>query len=189
MGLVPGPVVTSLFAETIRKGWLAARRVVAWAAAGELVMSVACVAALSTVVDPKSPILAVLSTFGALVLLGLARDLWKVEEIAGEEPLFSNRRIFTIAVLNGMAWIFWITVCTPQAVALDGEIRFGRWLFIALFELGWTLSTLTLCWTFGLFRPYFQSQRRLHILYRAVAVLFVLFAIKLAVGSARALLK
>ena len=74
------------------------------------------------------------------------------------------------------------------SVALDGEILFGRWLFIALFEAGWTISTISLCYLFGLFRPYFQSNRSLHVLYRTISLLFVFFAVKLAVGSAKVLL-
>ncbi len=187
-GLIPGPVVTALFTDTIRQGWRSARRIVAWAAAGELVMSVVCVAALS-LISAEPTVFATLSIFGSLVLLNLAWDLWKVEEIPEHEPLFSNRRIFTVALLNGMAWIFWITVCTPQAVALSSMVTGGRWLFIFLFEAGWVCATLLLCYFFGLFRPYFQSNKKLHLLYRTVALLFTLFALKLAIGSARILLQ
>jgi threonine/homoserine/homoserine lactone efflux protein len=187
-GLIPGPVVTALFTETIRKGRKSAQKIVAWAAAGELVMSITCVALLS-LLPSQHVLFSALSVFGSLVLLNLAWDLWKLEEISEHEPLFSSRRIFFIAVLNGMAWIFWITVCTPQAMALGTEIKGGAWIFILLFELGWILSTLTLCYLFALFRPYFQSNKKLHLLYRTVAILFVLFAMKLAIGSARSLLQ
>ncbi|MGE3262536.1 MAG: LysE family translocator [Bacteriovoracia bacterium] len=186
-GLIPGPVVTAIFTETIRKGWLSARRIVLWAAAGEVVMSVVCVAALSFV-DPRSVIFSVLSMFGALILLSLAWDLWRVEEIAEEEPLFSRRRVFFLALVNGMAWIFWITVCTPQAIALGTEFRGGEWVFIVIFEIGWLASTLLLSYLFGFFRPFFQSNNRLHLLYRGIALLFLFFALKLATGSARSLL-
>lgn len=186
-GLIPGPVVTALFTDTIRTGWASARRIVFLAAGGELVMSIVCVAALSAL-DAHSKIFAALSVFGALILLNLAWDLWKVGEIPEEEPLFSNRRIFTIALLNGMAWIFWITVCTPQAMALDQVLKGGRWIFIALFELGWICSTLSLCYLFGLFRGYFHNQHKLHILYRTVAILFVVFGLKLAMGTWKLLL-
>lgn len=186
-GMLPGPVVTALFTESIRKGWKSARKIVVWAAAGELVMSVSCVAALS-LVPAGHVVFSVLSVFGSLVLLNLSWELWKVEEISEHEPLFSNRRIFFIAVLNGMAWIFWLTVCTPQAMELGKELRGGEWLFVLLFELGWVASTLLLCYLFGLFRPYFQSNKKLHLLYRTVAVIFVLFALKLAIGSGKALL-
>ncbi len=186
-GLIPGPVVTAIFTETIRKGWKSARRIVFWAATGELIMSVACVAA-GGLLHPESVVFSVLSMFGALILLNLAWDLWKVEEIAEEEPLFSNRRVFFLSLLNGMAWIFWITVCTPQAVSFGQEVRGGQWLFILLFELGWVASTLSLCYLFGFFRPYFQSNKKLHLLYRTIALLFAAFALKLAIGSASALL-
>ena len=82
----------------------------------------------------------------------------------------------------------WITVCTPQAVELGKTIQGGRWLFIALFELGWAISTFSLCGLFGLFRPFFQSNRKLHLLYRTVALLFIIFALKLTVVSLRSLL-
>lgn len=186
-GLIPGPVVTAIFTETIRKGWLSARRIVLWAAFGELIMSVACVGALSFF-DPQSAIFSVLSMFGALILLSLAWDLWRVEEIAEEEPLFSRRRIFFLALVNGMAWIFWVTVCAPQAIQLGTQLQGGQWLFILLFELGWLASTFLLTYLFGFFRPFFQSNRRLHLLYRLVALLFLFFALKLASTSARTLL-
>lgn len=187
-GLIPGPVVTAVFTESIRKGWRSARRIVLWAAAGELLMSVVCVAAIS-LVDPESIVFSALSMFGALILLSLAWDLWKIEEIAEHEPLFSNQRVFMLSLMNGMAWIFWITVCTPQAVSLGNLFSGGEWAFIVLFEIGWLSSTLSLCYLFGYFRPYFQSNKNLHLLYRSVAVLFVLFAAKLAFVSAGALLQ
>lgn len=186
-GLIPGPVVTAIFTETIRRGWKSGRRIVIWAAAGELLMSVVCVGALS-MVNPQSSIFAVLSMFGALILLSLSWDLWRVDEISEEEPLFSRRRVFFLSLINGMAWIFWITVCTPQAIALGTELRGGQWVFIVLFELGWGASTLALCYLFEYFRPYFQSNKRLHHLYRLVALLFLLFAGKLAIASAHSLL-
>lgn len=178
-GLIPGPVVSAVFAETIRNGWLAARRIVAWAAAGELLMSVACVA-LFTAMDPHSLVFTVLSALGSLILLRLAWDLWKVESIKESSTLFTNRRVFTVAILNGMAWIFWLTVCVPQAVELGRLLRGGQWLFIALFELGWVCSTLSLCGLFVAFsRRWLQSKEQLHRAYRVVALLFVGFAVRM----------
>jgi threonine/homoserine/homoserine lactone efflux protein len=186
-GLIPGPVVTAIFTETIRQGWRSARRIVWWSAGGELAMAMLCVAALS-LLDPDSAVFSVLSMFGALILVSLAWDLWRVEEIAEEEPLFSRRRIFFLALFNGMAWIFWITVCAPQAIALGTDIGGGAWIFILLFELGWLASTFLLTYLFGFFRPFFQSDNRIHLMYRVIAILFLFFALKLATGSAHTLL-
>lgn len=182
-GLIPGPVVSAVFAETLRSGWRAARRIVAWAAAGELVMSVICVAFFSAV-DPHSAVFSALSIVGALILLRLAWDLWRVESIRESDTLFTNRRVFTVAILNGMAWIFWITVCVPQAVELGKLVRGGQWLFIALFELGWVASTLSLCLMFAFFRRWIRKREQLHLLYRGVALLFLVFAVRLAWGAA-----
>jgi threonine/homoserine/homoserine lactone efflux protein len=130
-----------------------------------------------------------LSLAGCLVLLRISLDLWRVRTIDdGGEAFFTSRRMFMIGVLNGMAWMFWITVCTPQAMALDHEVRGGRWLFIVLFETGWVLSTLSLCRLFGLFRPFFRDERKVHLLYRAIALVFVLFALDQAWESASTLL-
>lgn len=186
-GLIPGPVVTAVFAETIRNGWKAARRIVAWAALGESLMSLTCVALLS-VLHPESPVFAVLSGLGSLILLNLAWNLWKLRKLGEDETLFTNRRVFVLSILNGMAWLFWITVCVPRAMALDQLVTGGRWLFIVLFECGWIASTLSLCIFFGAFRPWFQDRARLHAVYRVISVLFILFAVKLAMGSAQALL-
>ena len=182
-GLIPGPVVSAVFAETLRNGWRAARRIVAWAAAGELVMSVACVAFVSAV-DPHSAVFSALSIVGALILLRLAWDLWRVESIKESDTLFTNRRVFTVAILNGMAWIFWLTVCVPQAVALGKLVRGGQWLFIALFEAGWVASTLSLCLAFAFLRRWIQKKEQLHLLYRGVALRFVVFAVRLAWAAA-----
>lgn len=187
-GLIPGPVVTAVFTETIRKGWKSARRIVFMAGVGELVMSVVCVAALS-VLNSESVLFPALSIFGSLILFSLSWDLWKTQEISEHEPLFSNRRVFMVSLLNGMAWIFWITVCTPQAMALDQLVPGGKWLFIVLFEIGWFCSTLSLSYLFNSFRPYFQSNKNLHLLYRTVAILFIFFAIKLAIVSIKALIQ
>lgn len=186
-GLIPGPVVTAIFTETIRHGWLRARRIVFWSAVGELAMAWICVAGLSFL-PTDSVVFPVLSMFGALVLGSLAWDLWRLEEIAEEEPLFSRRRVFFLALLNGMAWIFWLTVCAPQAIALGQEIPGGAWIFIALFEVGWLTSTFLLSYLFEFFRPFFQSNSRIHLLYRVIALLFLFFALKLAIGSAHTLL-
>jgi threonine/homoserine/homoserine lactone efflux protein len=129
-GLIPGPVVSAVFAETLRNGWRASRRIVAWAAAGELVMSVACVALFSAFTPPPLAF-SVLSGLGALILLHLAWDLWRVDSLPMVGPnsgpanpvLFTNRRVFTVAILNGMAWVFWLTVCVPQAVELGKQLR------------------------------------------------------------------
>lgn len=186
-GLIPGPIVTALFTETIRAGQEKARRIIWTAALGEMLMSVISVFVFSFF-DPASVLFSALSIFGTLVLLSIAVDLWKVSEIHEEEPLFSSKRIFFIAFLNGMAWVFWITVCTPQAIALGEEISYGRWLFIVLFEAGWICSTLALGFLFAYFRPYFQSNQKLNLLFRAVAIFFVFFALKLAYGSLKQLL-
>lgn len=186
-GLIPGPVVTAIFTEAIRRGPASARRIVLLSAAGELVMSVICVTALSFL-SPTSPAFSVLGLFGSLLLMGIGWDLWRLEEIAEEEPLFSSRRIILISLLNGMAWIFWITVCAPQAMALELRLSGGKWLFILLFELGWLAAAFGLAYLFGFFRPFFQGNKNLRILYRTIAILFVLFAVKLATGSIQALL-
>lgn len=187
-GLIPGPVVTSLFTETIRRGWKSARRIVFIAALGELLMSIACVAFLSTI-NPPRVIFSALGVFGALLLLSISWDLWKIEEIKDEEPLFSSKRIFFVSLFNGMAWVFWLTVCTPQAVHLGEMLSGGQWLFIVLFESGWLSSTLILNFLFGLFRPYFQSSTKIHLFYRGIALFFVLFALRLGLESGQTILQ
>jgi threonine/homoserine/homoserine lactone efflux protein len=139
--------------------------------------------------DPQHIAFSALSVFGAMILLNLAWDLWRVEEISEKDPLFSSQRVFMLSIVNGMAWVFWITVCTPQAMALGHLLPGGQWVFIALFELGWALSTLGLCYLFALFRPYFQSNKSLRFLYRIIAILFLVFAAKLAIGGASTLVQ
>lgn len=108
-------------------------------------------------------------------------------EIEEKDPLFSRRRIFFISLFNGMAWIFWITVCTPQAINLDEAIPYGRWIFILLFEIGWLSSTILLAKCTDEFRAYFQANKKLHLLYRSVALFFLFFGVKLVIESAKRL--
>ncbi len=186
-GLIPGPVVTALFTETIRAGHTKAKRIIWMAAVGELVMSIVCVSAFSFL-NAQSVVFSALGIFGAILLLSVSVDLWKISEIHEEEPLFSNKRIFFIALLNGMAWVFWVTVCTPQAVQMGALLHFGQWLFILFFEIGWVCSTFCLAFLFAYFRPYFQSNQKIHLLFRSVAIVFIFFSLKLAYGSVKQLL-
>jgi threonine/homoserine/homoserine lactone efflux protein len=186
-GMIPGPVITAVFTQAINKGWLASRRTVLLAGAGEFILSLICIGALSFI-DPKSVVFPALSLFGALVLLSLCVDLWRTEEIHEREPLFSNQRMILIALGNAMAWIFYITVCAPFAIRLEQKITGGKWIFAVLFQIGWFGSTMLLCYCFELFRAFFQSNRKMHLLFRTVALVFLIFAVKLAIVSSRALL-
>jgi threonine/homoserine/homoserine lactone efflux protein len=187
-GLIPGPVVSALFTETIRKGKRSARRVLFRAAVAEVILSVICVSAL-TYLHPQDRVMGALGIFGAMILLHVAVDLWRVREIEESEPLRSGLRAFTLVLLNGTAWVFWFTVCAPQALSFGSGIRGGQWLYVLFFELGWALSAFVLCDLFALFRPFFQTRNPLHLVYRTVAFFFVLFAGRLALMSGSALLQ
>ena len=187
MALVPGPVVTTLFTETIRGGWEKAKRIVFWAAIGEIVISVSCVFLLSFL-PTNHVIFSALSIFGALLLFSIAYDLWRVQEIQEKELLFSNQRIFFLTTFNGMAWAFWVTVCSPQAIQMNSEISFGKWVFIILFELGWFISTIALVALFSRFRIFFQSNKKISLLFRTISIFFIFFGLRLGWNSLKNLL-
>jgi threonine/homoserine/homoserine lactone efflux protein len=184
---IPGPVLTSLFTETIRGGWEKAKRILIWAAAGELIMSVVSVSVFS-LLHPQHLLFSALGIFGSLLLFSISLDLWRLREIQEHEPLFSRRRVFFITLFNGMAWVFWITVCTPQAIQLKELVIGGAWLFIFFFELGWVAASISLYFLFTAFRPYFQSNRMIHLLYRSLSFVFIFFGAKLAYTSVLSLM-
>lgn len=178
--LLPGPVIAALFSESTRSGWTGARRIVLAAGLGEIIMAIISVGILAwgtkNTGEAILPWLGGMSCLGALVLFWIALGLWKN---LGELAQISDSQIFLVTFLNGMAWVFWFTVCAPQALALGREIPWGEAWFILGFDLGWLLATLGICWLFVKAQVLFSTALKRRRLYQFLALLFCGFAFRL----------
>lgn len=125
----------------------------------------------------------VISILGAIYLVYLAINVWKIDKIDGEnKEVFSLSKIFILTVLNGGFWIFWLTVCVPRAFVLGQEIAGGQIVFLIMFELGWLTSTLSVAYVFFKFRPLLLRENLVSSVFRFFALVLIFFAIR-AIGE------
>ncbi len=181
-GANPGPVLAASFTEALRKGFLKSVRVIVMAMVAESIVA-AFVLTLFFSFDIPQTIFYVISLAGAAVLVWLAVQIWKIKEIGGEGEVFSFWKIFLLIILSGPFWVFWITICVPQAFLLKEKIAGGQFLFLLLFELGWLFSTLILTFLFSRFRTLLTQKNFVSPLFKLFALILLFFAVKLAVTS------
>ena len=182
-GAVPGPIMTSVFAETLRSGFSKSLSVVFRALVAESIVALFVLLSFSFL-DLPEYVFQVISLVGAVVLVWLALQVWKISAVEGEtKEVFLFPRIFILTILNGGFWIFWITVAVPRAFSLDALIPFGKFLFLLVFELGWFAAMLSFGFIFSRFRELLQKKNLVSATYKFLAILLALFALKSVIGS------
>ncbi|TAN58554.1 hypothetical protein EPN15_00665 [Patescibacteria group bacterium] len=186
-GVNPGPILVSAFTEASRNGFTKSLRVIFRAMLAETIIAFFVLIAFFSINIPEMFFYAI-SFAGAAVLIWIALQVWKIREIDGNEEIFSFKRIFFLTVFNGPFWIFWITICLPQAFLLKEKISGGQFLFLVLFELGWFLATLFLTLLFSRFRQVLLRKNLTPFVFKFFAVLLFLFAVKIIFQSASFLL-
>ena len=125
----------------------------------------------------------IISLMGAIVLVWLASQVWGIREINGEGEIFSFSKIFLLTVFNGAFWLFWITICVPQAFLLKEAISGGHILFLVVFELGWLFSTVFWVFLFYRFRSLLMKKNLIQVVFKFFALLLCFFAVRLVVES------
>jgi threonine/homoserine/homoserine lactone efflux protein len=181
-GAIPGPVIAAAFTEALRNGFSKSLRVVYKSFASEVIIASFILAIFfSFDIDPK--FFYAVSFIGAGVLVWMACQVWKIKEIGGNEEIFTFRKVFLLMLGNGLLWIFWITICVPQAFLLNKAIAGGNVLFLVLFEAGWILSTVSMVFIFSRFREFLIREKIVPIVFRFFSLLLVFFAIKMLVES------
>jgi len=182
-GAIPGPVIAAAFTEALRSGFSKSLKVVYRSFASEVIIASFILAIFfSFDIDPK--FFYVVSFIGAAVLVWMAVQVWKVKEIGGNEEIFTFRKVFLLMLGNGLLWIFWITICVPQAFLLNKAIAGGNVLFLVLFEAGWILSTVSMVFIFSRFRDLLIRKKIVPIVFRFFSLLLVFFAARMLVESA-----
>jgi threonine/homoserine/homoserine lactone efflux protein len=181
-GAVPGPILTSLFAEVLRKGFAKTLIVILKASIAESAMAFLIIVAFSIIKIP-SVLFYVLSFIGAFVLVSLAREIWQIKALDTKGEIFTFRKFLAIVFFSGPFWIFWITICVPQAFLLSTKIFGGQFIFLLLFEIGWWVSTFCLVFIFSRFRSLLIKGNLTHKIFRFLALVLIFFALKLVYDS------
>ena len=104
-GAVPGPILTSAMAESLRVGFVKSLRVVWWAMASESLIVLFILAILSLFAVPQGVFYAI-SFIGAIILVWFAARIWRIKTIDGEGQLFSFKKVFLLMAANGLFWLY-----------------------------------------------------------------------------------
>jgi threonine/homoserine/homoserine lactone efflux protein len=77
---------------------------------------------------------------------------------------------------NGVLWTYWLTICIPKAILLGSQVKLGEYLFMALVQLGWLISTLVVAYLFSRFRKILSRPRIIPFLFKIFSLAFAYFA-------------
>lgn len=187
-GLVPGPILMSVFAEILSGGFLKGLRVVLKALFAETLVAF-FILSLAYTLNISPAIFYAISIFGGIFLFWLAWQVWGVHDLDNgkKETLFSFPKIFLLTLLNGGFWIFWITVSVPRALLLENVFSGGRFLFLVLFEFGWFSATVSLAILFSFFRPILQKKNLVEIVFKICSVILAFFGARSLYDGIRSL--
>jgi threonine/homoserine/homoserine lactone efflux protein len=176
-GVIPGPVITAVFTEILQSGFSKSLRIIMIALVAETAVAILSLFLFSALGLPES-FFHGLSLLGAVILIGIARSIWKVQSLdTGKTVHFSIWKIILMILSNGVLWTYWITICIPKAILLNDQITLGAYLFMGLVQLGWLVSTLLVAIIFSRFRKVLSRPKIIPILFKIFALAFVYFAI------------
>jgi threonine/homoserine/homoserine lactone efflux protein len=181
-GANPGPILTSSLTESLRKGFSKSLKVIFMAMIAESIVAI-FILALFFLLDIPKTFFYLISFFGAGVLFWIALQIWRIKELEGEGEIFSFGKIFLLTVFNGPFWIFWITICVPQAFLLKEKILGGQFIFLIIFEAGWLFATVALTFIFSRFRRLLIKKNFISYVFKFFAILLFLFSGKLIFES------
>lgn len=182
-GSVPGPMLTAVFTDVLNGGFKKGFKVILRALSAETIVALAIILVVFSLNIPQL-YFQIISIAGAIFLIWLAINLWRVNKVDGEtKEIFSFFKIFTLTILSGAFWIFWLTVCIPKAFALRESIGGGQYIFLITFELGWLAMTLLLAFIFSKFRPLLLKKKLVSVVFKIFALLLIFFAIESLIGS------
>lgn len=177
-GSIPGAILTSAFTEVVRKGFIKSLRVVIYAIISEFIVATLILTIFFSIHIPQN-VFYLISFIGAIVLVWIAKQIWVIKSLSDKGKLFDFKKIFLLTIFNGPLWIFWTTICVPQAYLLSQKIYGGQILFIFTFEFGWLTATVALTFLFSRFRPLLIKEGIMTIVFKVFAFILILFAINL----------
>lgn len=188
-GAIPGPIVTAVFTEIIQSGLLRAFRIILLGMFIETIVAIICLVSIASLHLPEA-IFRIVSLVGAAILLWLATQIWKITKIDTKTRVhFSTGKIVAMILSNGALWIFWITVAIPKAVILSKYMQFGGYVYLAVLELGWLISTSGIAFIFSRFRKWLSQPHIVPFIFKICALAFVYFAFDAVYQTIRFFLK
>lgn len=181
-GANPGPILASSFTETLNRGFRHGLQFIIKAALAEIIVAFFILTLFFSLKIPLA-IFYFISFVGAGILIWIACNIWKIKSIGEKGNLFSFKKLLSMAVFNGPFWIFWVTICVPQALHLKEKLIGAQFYFIALFMSGWFISTTLLNFIFSRFKPLLTKSNLIPCVFKILSLILVFFAVKLVVQS------
>jgi len=184
-GVIPGPVITSVFTEILQSGLPGSIRIILIALVTETLVAIASLLLLDSFHFHEA-FFRGLSLVGAAVLVWIATTIYRIRRLdTGNRVHFSTGKIVVMILTNGVLWTYWITVCIPKAILLGNKLPMGEYLFMGLVQLGWLISTMAVAFLFSRFRTLLSGPRVIPVLFKIFAGAFVYFAAEMVYHSIR----
>jgi threonine/homoserine/homoserine lactone efflux protein len=132
---------------------------------------------LFSYVDIHLGVFYVISLIGALVLVYIAVQMFKINSLGDLRHVkFSFKQLMILVFSNGMLWIYWITACLPLAMKMDAEFLYGKYISFFFIELGWFVSTLAFVPLFLKMRSLILNPKYLSIVFKCFSLVFLYFS-------------
>lgn len=186
-GAIPGPVLTSVLTEVLEHGLLRSLRILFFAMFVEV-----CVRLVATQLAGLLPVggvaFNILSLIGAFVLFDVARKVWSIRDVRASGTFIELRTLALMISCNGVLWSYWLTVCAPDAIRLGETLPLGSVLYLAVFEVGWLISTFGMACVFASCRSVLAHPKIMPALFKIFSTIFAAFGMKMLVSSVRMLI-
>ncbi len=184
-GMIPGPVITAVFTEVLQSGYLRSLRIIFIALVTESLVAVISLLILASL-GFNEAFFRGLSLAGAAILIWISVSIWKVSSLETDQKVhFGLWKLVLMILSNGVLWTYWITICIPKAILLGKQVRLGEYLFMALVQLGWLISTLVVAYLFSRFRRILTRPKVIPVLFKIFSLAFVYFAFDMVLKSVR----
>lgn len=187
-GAIPGPVLTSILTEVLEHGLLRSLRILFFAMIVEICIRIVATQ-LAGILPVDGMAFNLLSLVGAFVLFDVGRKVWKIRDVRAASSSIELRTLALMISCNGVLWTYWLTVCAPDALRLGGLIPAGSFIYLAVFEVGWLLSTFGMACVFASCRSLLTHPKIMPALFKFIACAFAAFGLKMLLSSVRALLR
>ncbi len=182
-GVIPGPVLTAIFTEVLKGGFLKSIRIILLAFFAESAVALFSMVFFTNMGFPEM-VFKIISLVGASILIWISFSLWKVRSIdTADQVNFSFVKVLILILANGMLWTYWITVCIPKAMKLSAFMPYGEYAFLTLVEIGWLITTTLTAFAFSRFRKILSNPTAIPILFKLFAGAFVYFSLTMIYDS------
>ena len=181
--VTPWPVILIAFSEMLKspKKWL--KRGILFlfiAAITEFFIALFLILSFSFLQIPEF-IFHIISLVWVLVLLYIAYQVYKVRKIEYSEDTKQVKawHIFTLMMLNGPMWVFWLSVCLPEAFKLWNILPYWEFIFLIIFEISMMIWLGLILFSFYWFRKAFTNEKIVGKIFLILSLLLFGIAVKI----------